>query len=69
MLVLGVNRILNWCQIISGGRKYTCPIKEVDGQLLFRFKKIWYPVGDYIFDQAEEVIEEGGKIISRPFQK
>lgn len=39
MLVLGINKILNWCQITSGGRKYTCPTKLIGGQLFFVFKK------------------------------
>ena len=39
MLVLGVNRILKWCQITTGGRRYTCPTKEIDGELFFCLKK------------------------------
>ena len=39
MLVLGVNKVLNWCQVLSNGRKYTCPTKVVDGELCFAFKK------------------------------
>ena len=35
MLVLGVNRILKWCQITAGGRRYTCPTKEINGELFF----------------------------------
>ena len=35
MLVLGVNRILKWCQITTGGRRYTCPTKEINGELFF----------------------------------
>ena len=38
MLILGVNKILNWVQITDGGRRYTCPIKDVDGELFFKFK-------------------------------
>lgn len=25
MLVLGINKILKWCQITNGDRTYTCP--------------------------------------------
>ena len=39
MLVLGVNKILKWCQIVSNGRTYTCPTKEINGKLFFHFKK------------------------------
>ena len=54
MLVLGVNKILNWCQIVSGGRRYTCPTKEIDGKLLFSFKKAWYPLEEYITEHMDE---------------
>lgn len=69
MIVLGVNKVLKWCQITAGGRRYTCPTKEINGQLCFIFKKAWHPVADYIFDHAEELVEEGGRIISKPFRK
>ena len=67
MLVLGVNKILGWCQIVSGGRRYTCFTKEIDGQLHFVFKKAWHPVAEYISDHAEELVREGGRVFSRPF--
>ena len=38
MLVLRVNKILKWCQVLSNGRKYTCPTKKVNGELFFHFK-------------------------------
>lgn len=69
MLVLGINKILNWCQIASGGRKYTCPTKMIDGKLFFHFKKAWHPVADYLADHAEELVREGGVVFSRPFKK
>lgn len=68
MLVLGVNKWHNWCQIIFNGSRYTCPTKIVNGKLHFKFKKIWYPVAEFIADNAEELINEGGKIFSRPFK-
>lgn len=69
MLVLGINKVLNWCQIVSGGRTYTCPTKEINGQLFFRFKRIWHPITEFISDNAHELVEEGGKIFSRPLKK
>lgn len=69
MLVLGVNKILKWCQIASGGRRYTCPTKEINGQLCFAFKKAWHPVAEFISDNAEELVQEDGKIFSRKFRK
>ena len=69
MLVLGINKILNWCQIISGGRTYTCPTKLIDGKLVFHFKKEWHSVAEFVSDHAEELVSEGGKIFSRPFKK
>ena len=69
MLVLGINKILNWCQITSGGRTYTCPTKLIDGKLVFHFKKEWHSVAEFVSDHAEELVSEGGKIFSRPFKK
>lgn len=69
MLVLGINKSLNWCQIISGGRTYTCPTKLIDGKLVFHFKKEWHSVAEFVSDHAEELVSEGGKIFSRPFKK
>ena len=69
MLVLGINKILNWCQSTSGGRTYTCPTKLIDGKLFFRFKKEWHSVAEFVSDHAEELVSEGGKIFSRPFKK
>ena len=69
MLVLGVNDILKWCQISAGRGTYTCPIKEVNGEMFFKFKKIWHPIAEYISDRAEVLVQEGGKVFSRPFKK
>lgn len=69
MLVLGINKILNWRQITSGGRTYTCPTKLIDGKLFFRFKKEWHSIAGFVSDHAEELVSEGGKIFSRPFKK
>ena len=69
MLVLGINKILNWCQITTGGRHYTCPTKVLNGKLFFRFKNVWHSVSEYVSDHAEELVQEGGKVFSRPFKK
>lgn len=68
MLVLGVNRILGWCQIVSGGRRYTCPTKTIDGQLFFKFKKEWHSVAEFMSEHCDELVSEGGKCFSRPFR-
>ena len=67
MLVLGVNKVLEWCQITSGGRKYTCQTKYIDGELFFRFKKVWHPVECFISENAQELVREEGKVFLRPF--
>lgn len=69
MLVLGINKILNWCQITTGGRCYTCPIKEIDGNLFFHFKKVWHPVIEFVSENAEELVQEGEKVFLRKFMK
>lgn len=68
MLVLGINKILKWCQITTGGRRHTCPIKLEDGELLFHFKIEWHSVAKHVSDHAEELVEEGGKVVSRRYK-
>ena len=69
MLVLGVNRILGWCQVLSNGRRYTCHTKLVDEKLFFHFKKEWHSVAEFISDRAEELVSEGGRVFSRSFKE
>jgi len=69
MLVLGINKICKWVQITTGERKYTCPTKEINGELMFLFKKTWHSVADNLSEHATELVEEGGKVLFRPFIK
>lgn len=69
MLVLGINKICGWCQVTSGGRRYTCPIKTVNGKLYFHFKKEWHEVAEFTSEYTEELIEEDGKTFSRPYRE
>ncbi|NMP38040.1 MAG: hypothetical protein GX051_07980 [Clostridiales bacterium] len=65
MQILGINRVLNWLQITSGGRSYTCITKEINGELCFLFKKKWHKVAEYLSEYTTELVSEGGKLISR----
>lgn len=69
MLVLGVNKIQNICQVISGGIRHSCPMKEINGELCFIFKNAWHPVAKYLSEHTEEFVRESGKVISRPLGK
>ena len=69
MLVLSVNKISKWCQIISNGRRYTRPTKIINGELCFAFKKAWHPVSKFVSENAHELVEEGGRILFKPFKK
>ena len=69
MLVLGINRILKWVQITTGGGRYTCPTKEINGELLFKFKNEWHKVIDFTSEHTTELISEGEKFISRTIKK
>ena len=69
MFVSGINKILNLCQVISGGRSYTCPTKMINGELFFHFKNDWHSVAAFVAENAEELVSEGGKVSSRPFKK
>lgn len=44
MLVLCINYACGCVQITNMGRRYTCPMKEIDGELYFRFKNQWHRV-------------------------
>lgn len=54
MTVLGINRILKWVQIASGGRRYTCRTKEINGELFFKFKNEWHKVLDFVSEYTSE---------------
>lgn len=69
MLILGINRILKWLQITTGGRKYTCPTKEIGGELFFKFKNEWHRAIDYVSEYTTELISDGEKIVSKSVKK
>ena len=69
MLVLGINKILKWCQITSGGRTYACPIKVTDGEIFFLFKKEWHKATQFASEHMVELVQEDGNVFSRPFKK
>lgn len=69
MLILRINKILNWLSITNGGRCYTCPMKEISGVKYFHFKKKWHKVTDYLSDNATELVEDGGRVFSRKLKK
>lgn len=71
MLVLGIVDTVNakWCQVLVDGRKYTRTVKEIDGELFFKFKNAWHPVTQFISDRAEVLVQEGGKTFSKPFKQ
>ena len=53
MLVLGINYACNWVQITTGWGRYTCPMKNVGGELYFKFKNEWHSVKKYASDQLK----------------
>lgn len=69
MLILGINRILKWVQITTGGRNYTCPTKEINGELFFQFKNGWHRAIDFVSEHTTELVSEGGRIITRKIKK
>jgi hypothetical protein len=68
-LILGINNILNWLSITSGGRRYTCSLKEINGERFFYFKKNWHKVADYLSNLTTELVSKGGKVFSRKSKK
>lgn len=69
MLVLGINRLANWVQITAGRGRYTCPIKEINGELFFKFKGEWHRVIEYVSDLTTEMLSKEGKTIIQNFKK
>lgn len=69
MQILVINKILKLCQITSGGRRYNCPTKLIDNVLCFNFKNHWHKVAEYAGEHTTELIEEGGKILSKKVMK
>jgi len=69
MLELGINRILKWVQITTGWGAYTCPTKEINGELFFKFKNEWHKVMDFTLELTTELVSEGEKIIFRQIKK
>ena len=49
MLILNINKILKWVQITNEGKSYTCPTKEINKELFFKFKGEWHKVKDYLY--------------------
>lgn len=50
MTLLAINYVLECVQVLSvhsAGRSYNCPMKMVDGELCFTFKKQLFKVADY----------------------
>lgn len=54
MMVLGINYVAKWVQITSEGRRYTCPTKEINGDLFFKFKNEWHKVIDFTSEFTSE---------------
>ena len=69
MLVLGSNRILKWVQITTGWGTYTCPTKEINGKLFFKFKNEGHKVMDFASEHTTELVSEGGEIISKKLKR
>lgn len=54
MMVLGINHVLKWVQVLYNGKCYTCPMKEINGELYYHFKKEWHQVTKYISEYTTE---------------
>jgi hypothetical protein len=53
MNIFGINKILGIVQIYNNGRKFSCPTKEINGELFFHFKKQWFKVADYVSEYTD----------------
>lgn len=69
MTILGINAAGGWCQIHNGWARYTCRIKDIDGELCFIFKRVWYPVSKYVSENVDVLLQENGRTFSVPFKE
>ena len=61
-----INYVMEIVQVLNNGRFYTCPMKIVDDEVMFKFKNVWHKASDYISECLTTVfIEEDGKYYSR----
>lgn len=58
MVIFVVNKTTEMVQLYTHGAKYSCPMKEQDGELFFRFNSIWYPVNKYIDNNTKYLGQE-----------
>lgn len=70
MTIFGVNKLLHWVQVLAdSGRRFTCPTKEINGELFFRFKNEWHKVAKYVSEHTTELSRIGDKIVEKKFMK
>lgn len=67
MIVMAVNKACEWCQIATETGTYTCPIRRIDGELFFKFKREWHSVAKYISENADELAYVGNKLVNRSY--
>ena len=49
MLVMTICKFMDRAQITHKGRTYTCPTKEINGDLFFKFLGKWHKVSEYLY--------------------
>lgn len=69
MLVTTINRLTDWLQIVTHTGTYTCPTKEINGELFFRFKRHWHKAANFLSEHTTELLSESGKTIFRELKK
>lgn len=64
-----VNKACKWCQIETKTGRYTCPIKPVNEELLFKFEREWHSVAKYAAESAHELAHVGSKLMNMPYKE
>lgn len=55
IIVMTISKLIDAVIIFTHGARYTCPTKEVDGELMFWFKQKWRKVADHVIDATDDL--------------
>lgn len=58
MMIDSINHVLKWVSVYVDGKLYTRDIKEINGELFFKFKNEWYKMADCISEYTTEFKEK-----------
>jgi hypothetical protein len=55
IFVMTISNFIDAVIIFTHGARYMCPTKEVDGELMFWFKRKWHKVSDHTTEYTDDL--------------